>query len=160
MALTDQEIGHHWRIANLEDDSWMPQIHERFARAIESAAAAPLLARIAALTAQVEQAAQPVAQWQKMHPLRTNGRWENTDEFDAKWWRDNSQGWEIRPLYTAPPKAVPLTNQDVVGYHYSKMNPFGQVVWHVDYAVHTDAIEWFPLVHGSKGITPATVEKG
>lgn len=55
------------------------------------------------------------AQWQKRHQLRTNGEWENTNEHDAKWWRDNSQGWEIRALYTTPQPtqaqagAVPLT---------------------------------------------------
>ncbi len=51
-------------------------------------------------------APQPVerepAQWQRRHQLRTNGEWKNTDEHDAKWWRDNSQGWEIRALYTTP----------------------------------------------------------
>lgn len=42
------------------------------------------------------------AQWQKRHQLRTNGEWENTKAHDAKWWSDNSQGWEIRALYTTP----------------------------------------------------------
>jgi len=46
----------------------------------------------------------PVAQWQKKHATETEGKWENTDEFDAKWWRDNSKGWEIRALYTTPPQ--------------------------------------------------------
>jgi hypothetical protein len=41
-----------------------------------------------------------VAQWQKKHKIETEGKWENTDEFDAKWWRDHSKGWEIRALYT------------------------------------------------------------
>ena len=41
-------------------------------------------------------------QWQKRHPLRTEGAWENTHEHDAKWWRDHSQGWEIRVLYAHP----------------------------------------------------------
>jgi len=54
----------------------------------------------------VQQAAQPVqpsdTQWQKRHPLRTEGKWENTNEPDAKWWRGHSQGWEIRVLYAAP----------------------------------------------------------
>ena len=43
-----------------------------------------------------------VAQWQKKHTLRTNNRWENTDEYDAKWWLENSKGWEIRLLYATP----------------------------------------------------------
>jgi hypothetical protein len=49
---------------------------------------------------------EPVAQWQKRHPARTAGKWKNTDEHDAKWWRDNAQGWEIRALYTTPPAPV------------------------------------------------------
>lgn len=74
-----------------------------FARAIESAATAPLLARIAELEAKLaQQDAQPVMQWQKKHPMRTDG-WENTDEHDAKWWRDNSQGWEIRAKFKVTP---------------------------------------------------------
>jgi len=40
-------------------------------------------------------------QWQKLHPLRTDGHWENTNEHDAKWWRDNAKGWQVRALYTA-----------------------------------------------------------
>ena len=44
----------------------------------------------------------PDVQWQKRHPLRTEGAWENTQEHDAKWWRDHSQGWEIRVLYAHP----------------------------------------------------------
>lgn len=57
-----------------------------------------------------EQPAQePVAQWQKRHHLWTEGAWENAEEHDAKRWRDKAQGWEIRALYTAPPKRQPLT---------------------------------------------------
>ena len=57
--------------------------------------------------------AEPVAQWQKKHPWRTDGRWENTDEHDAKWWRDNAKGWEIRALYTAPQQSQPLTDEQI-----------------------------------------------
>jgi hypothetical protein len=49
---------------------------------------------------------EPVAQWQKKHAARTDGKWENTNEHDAKWWRDNAQGWEIRALYTSPQPAA------------------------------------------------------
>jgi hypothetical protein len=56
---------------------------------------------------------EPVAQWQKRHPLRTEGRWENTNEHDAKWWRDNSQGWEIRVLYTSP-QAQPMSDEQSI----------------------------------------------
>lgn len=63
-----------------------------------------------------EQPAQqePVSQWQKRHPHHWEGKWENTNEHDAKWWRDNSQGWEIRALYTAPqPPAQPLMDEQI-----------------------------------------------
>lgn len=57
---------------------------------------------------------EPVAQWQKRHPLRTDGKWENTNEHDAKWWRDNSMGWEIRALYTAAaPQREPMTFREL-----------------------------------------------
>jgi hypothetical protein len=48
----------------------------------------------------------PVAQWQKRHPDEEGGAWQNTNRGDAMWWRDNSQGWEIRALYEAAPLAV------------------------------------------------------
>ena len=59
--LTDQTISDEWRKASSEDDSWMPQIHERFARAIEAAATAPLLERIAQKQARIDQLVQEVA---------------------------------------------------------------------------------------------------
>lgn len=46
-------------------------------------------------------AATPVAQWQKRHANIDGGSWQNTNEADAKWWRDNSKGWEIRTLFEA-----------------------------------------------------------
>lgn len=49
---------------------------------------------------------EPVAQWQKKHPYRTDGRWQNTDEHDARWWVTNSMGWEMRALYAAPQPPV------------------------------------------------------
>jgi hypothetical protein len=49
-------------------------------------------------------------QWQKRHPLRTQGKWENTNEPDAKWWQENAQGWDIRALFTSPPKRQPDDN--------------------------------------------------
>ena len=53
---------------------------------------------------------EPVAQWQKRHLLRTDGKWENTNEHDAKWWRlGHTQGWEIRALYTTPQQRKPPT---------------------------------------------------
>jgi hypothetical protein len=55
----------------------------------------------------------PVAQWQKRHPLRTAGAWKNTDEHDAKWWVENSLGWEMRALYISPPQSRPLLPVDV-----------------------------------------------
>lgn len=52
--------------------------------------------------------AEPVAQWQKRHPNKEYGLWQNTDEGDAKWWRDKAgtPGWEARALYAAPQQAV------------------------------------------------------
>ena len=62
-----------------------------------------------------QQQAEPVALWQKRHPLRTENAWENTNEHDAKWWSEKAQGWEIRALYTTPPQRqwVGLTDEDV-----------------------------------------------
>ena len=74
------------------------------------------LKRFEALVRADERAAlvqEPVAQWQKRHPARTAGKWKNTNEHDAKWWRDNAQGWDIRALYTTPPAPVPLTDEQV-----------------------------------------------
>lgn len=50
---------------------------------------------------------EPVAQWQKRHPVRTGGRWISTDEHDAKWWSERATGWEARALYTHPAPSVP-----------------------------------------------------
>ena len=52
-------------------------------------------------------AQEPVAQWQKRHHLWTEGAWENSEEHDAKQWRDKAQGWEIRALYTTPQPTEP-----------------------------------------------------
>ena len=59
---------------------------------------------------------EPVAQWQKRHLLRTDGKWKNTNEHDAKWWRlGHAQGWEIRTLYTTPQQRtwVGLTDEEI-----------------------------------------------
>ena len=53
----------------------------------------------------------PVAQWQKRHHIGTEGKWENTDEHDAKWWRASSSLWDIRALYAAPQAWRP----DIIG---------------------------------------------
>lgn len=47
--LTDEQIDDNWREANRHDDSWIPPIHQRFARAIEAAACAERDKRIAEL---------------------------------------------------------------------------------------------------------------
>jgi hypothetical protein len=73
----------------------------------------------AALRSRLEQPEdEPVAQWQKRHIDEDAGKWQNTDEGDAKWWRDNSQGWKIRSLYAAPqpviaPEWVMLTDDEI-----------------------------------------------
>ncbi len=87
-----------------------------------------------ALSNSVEQPAQqePVAQWQKRHLHHWEGKWENTNEHDAKWWRDNAQGWEIRVLYTSPPASKPWVELDHDDIHalmneffYPGMQPYG-----------------------------------
>lgn len=60
----------------------------------------PLVGR-AALSAN---AGEPVTQWQKRHPDDEDGRWQNTDAGDAKYW-ESRPGWQIRALYAAPPTA-------------------------------------------------------
>ena len=59
---------------------------------------------------------EPVAQWQKRHHLWTEGAWENSEEHDAKQWRDKAQGWEIRALYTTPQQRpwVELTDIEIM----------------------------------------------
>jgi len=59
---------------------------------------------IEALHACLAQPEQEPVQWQKRHTIKTVSIWESTNEHDAKWWRDNSEDWEIRALYTAPPR--------------------------------------------------------
>ena len=66
-----------------------------------------------AMTIALLRSEQEPEQWQKRHPLRTQGKWENTNEPDAKWWRDNAQGWDIRALFTSPPKRQPLTDAQI-----------------------------------------------
>lgn len=61
----------------------------------------------AAILAQQPATTEPVAQWQKRHPVRTGGRWISTDEHDAKWWSERATGWEARALYTHPAPSVP-----------------------------------------------------
>jgi hypothetical protein len=56
----------------------------------------------------------PVAQWQKRHHIGTEGKWENTDEHDAKWWRASSSLWDIRALYAAPQAWRPDIGEVVV----------------------------------------------
>lgn len=75
----------------------------QFARAIEAAATAPLLARIAALTAQVEQAAQPVADpfTYVIQHLNSNPYALSKDECIEKI-------KELRARYNSQPKALPL----------------------------------------------------
>ena len=49
-------------------------------------------------------AGEPVTQWQKRHPDDEDGRWQNTDAGDAKYW-ESRPGWQFRALYAAPPTA-------------------------------------------------------
>lgn len=59
--------------------------------------------------------AQEPVQWQKRHPDEDDGAWVNTTAVDAKWWAENSPGWEIRPLYTRP-AAQPVQVQAPQGW--------------------------------------------
>lgn len=59
------------------------------------------------ILAQQPATGEPVAQWQKRHPVRTGGRWISTDEHDAKWWSERATGWEARALYDRPAPSVP-----------------------------------------------------
>ena len=57
---------------------------------------------------------EPVAQWQKRHPVCTGGRWISTDEHDAKWWSERATGWEARALYDRPAPSVPDDAFDLI----------------------------------------------
>ena len=39
-----------------------------------------------------------------------------------------------------------IADAPVVGYHFSRHDNFGRIVWDVDHAVHPDAIEYRPLI--------------
>lgn len=39
-----------------------------------------------------------------------------------------------------------IDDAPVVGYHFSRHDNFGRIVWDVDHAVHPDAIEYRPLI--------------
>lgn len=59
-------------------------------------------------------AAMPVAQWQKRHPDYDDGVWKNTNEGDAKWWRDRSslKDYEARPLVNLADALAALAVKD------------------------------------------------
>ena len=92
-------------------------------------------AEIESLRSQLAQQAhvqgEPMEQWQKKHPIRTHDEWENTSEHDAKWWRDNSNGWVIRVLYTHPQQASePMTDELARDeYLYRTSGPSGVVAF-------------------------------
>lgn len=68
-------------------------------------------------------AAMTVAQWQKRHPDEEAGKWQNTDEFDAKWWRDNSRAWEVRSLIATEDAQAALAVKDAKRYRCVRSNP-------------------------------------
>lgn len=71
-------------------------------RAVDAGQAPPLtLWEYTQLAFLAEKQLSPAAQWQKRHENIDDGQWQNTNEADAKWWRDNSKGWEIRTLFEA-----------------------------------------------------------
>jgi len=150
MALTDTEID-----AKAED--WLnvsaagpdAKLFRYFARAIEAASVAPLLERIAALEAQVEQAAQPFDDpfTYVIQHLNSNPYALTKDECIEKI-------KELRVLYTSPPKAVPLTPDELADKceaYLQSDRPQNMV----------DSYEaGYRDCEASNGITPATVEKG
>ena len=87
-------------------DNYVPEATEEDISQVETT--------ITAIKAALEAKDEPVAQWQKKHATKTEGRWENTNGPDAKWWLNNSVGWEIRALYTTPPQRtwVGLTDEE------------------------------------------------
>lgn len=102
-----------------------------------------------------QQDAEPVDQWQKRHPARTDGKWENTNEHDAKWWRDNSKGWEVRKLYTHPaPKAQPLTDDEIEDLWIAVSCPSQDTVDMPEFARATEklcAAKWGVKLEGVEG---------
>lgn len=139
MALTEHQKAALWGIHTGTHFAPGSKAHA-FADAIEAAATAPLLERIAALTAQVEQAAQPVADpfTYVIQHLNSNPYALSKDECIEKI-------KELRPLYTAPPKAVPLTDEQAASMA-------------IYFNVPADYVRM--VYNQSHGITPATAEKG
>lgn len=201
----------------MECDAHSDRQIQAYARAIESAVAAPLLARIAALEAQVEQAAQPVVDFaafeaavqEYIEDYEMLGETEDGRDacytpnendkallldafmgFDFSQWRAPSppmkaaDEFELRrllaeerettrqlnralrnategpvfmgepSLYTAPPKAVPLTEIQINDAYGSAKVQWGHIP-------HFDVVRIVRAVEAAHGIgTPATVEKG
>ena len=93
-----------WLLKNIRLDA--PQLSGKAMGNAEKCASA-LRAAIQQAEAQQPDTGEPVAQWQKRHPVRTGGRWISTDEHDAKWWSERATGWEARALYARPAPSVP-----------------------------------------------------
>ena len=156
MALTEQQIfeaiapfyaEHH--VARSAAEMCMDEY-----RAVEAAAVAPLLECIAALEAQVEQAAQPVAWMDRDILAKMQERCRFPD--DSIWpvrggissWTPDSVKDNLVPIYTAPPKAVPLTDEQIDG------------MWKAPMSADWEHREFARAVEQAHGITPATAEKG
>jgi len=155
MALTDTEIdakAEDW--LNVSSAGPDAKLFRDFARAIEAAAVAPLLERIVALEAQVEQAAQPFADpfTYVIQHLNSNPYALTKDECIEKI-------KELRVLYTSPPKAAPLTEEqrEVLSY----LDGSGPIdgLWFGDkHPTEQGAYWWRKRLWAAFG-TPATVEK-
>jgi len=128
---------------------------EAFGEADDFATLFTLAQKMNALHTAIQQAeSEPVTQWQKCHPVRTNGKWENTDEHDAKWWLEHSRGWEIRALYTHPAPGVPDDVvrdaerwRDLVRRHGRELMDLSGYATELDATKSTAAIAWGWLWH-------------
>ena len=160
MALTPEQIQELVKECGLDwKRGYMPLFDgdptNRYAVLVE-AVEAPLLARIAELEAQVEQAAQPVG-WQKAI-LRSEEDgmviigWDYCTEAEFGHLRIPK-----RKLYTAPPKAPPLTDEqcDAIA---SSLDDWACEVDHYEFGlpihVNAEANTWRAIIRA------ATVEKG
>jgi len=106
--------------------------------------------RIEALTAQVEQAAQPVAVYQYQY---ADGSWGDQTKDSHDYNVRHGQA-TVRVLYTSPPKATPLTDEQrkvAIGAAMNALDSDINISWR---NALIDAVEQ------AHGITPATVEKG
>ena len=138
----------------------LPYSKLSFARAIEAAATAPLLEQIAVFEAQVEQAAQPVVLMpleainELMHCNGMSVFVENPRIYPPYCEGELPIGFV--PLYTSPPKAAPMTDEQCDAIT-SGLDDWAREVDHYEFGlpIHADdaATTWRAIIRA------ATVEK-